>query len=136
MRAVQRIALLGLALSLVALLVTARILTPDDRGYGTHQQLGLQPCTFQLIFHRPCPACGMTTAWSWLLRGRIGRAMAVNAGGAMLAGLSVVAAAWLLASGVRGRWLVGRPGEWIIAGIAGAIGLVTAGQWIWRFFVL
>ena len=70
MPAGQRIALVVLALALLALLVTAGTLTPDEQGFGTHQQLGLPPCTFYLVFKRPCPACGMTTSWAWLLRER------------------------------------------------------------------
>ena len=132
MPAGQRIALLVSALALLALLVGARTLTPDERGYGTHQQLGLPPCTFYMIFQRPCPACGMTTSWAWLLRGEIGHALAANAGGTLLAGLSLPGAVWLLVSALRGRWLGGRPSEWVIAGIAAVIGLVTAGQWVWR----
>ena len=98
MPAGQRIALVALALALLALLVTAGTLTPDARGHGTHQQLGLPPCTFYVIFQRPCPACGMTTSWAWLLRGEIGHALAANAGGTLLAGLSLVGVPWLLVS--------------------------------------
>ena len=116
----------------MAVLVTAKTLSPDDRGRGTHEQLGLPPCTFYLIFQRPCPACGMTTSWAWLLRGNVGRAVAANAGGALLAMLSVVAAPWMLISAIRGRWFVGLPGDWTFAGIALAVSAVTAGQWIWR----
>ncbi len=128
----QRIALVVLALAPLALLVTAATLTPDERGHGTHQQLGLPPCTFYMIFQRPCPACGMTTSWAWLLRGKIERALAANAGGTLLAVLSLLGAAWLLVSAFRGRWLGGWPSEWTLAGIAGIVSLVTAGQWIWR----
>jgi hypothetical protein len=116
----------------VALLVTTRSLTPDERGHGTHERLGLPPCTFYLIFHRPCPACGMTTSWAWLLRGEVGRALAANAGGTLLALLSLVSAPWLLASAVRGRWLGGPPGDWTVAGIATFVAVVTAGQWLWK----
>ena len=101
------------------LLVTGRTLTPDDRGHGTHEQLGLPPCTFYLIFKRPCPACGMTTFRAWLLRGNVGCALAANAGGGCSAGpLSAVAAPWMLISAIRGRWLIGLPGDWTFAGIA------------------
>jgi hypothetical protein len=132
----QRIALAALALAVLVLLVTARNLTPDAHGYGTHQQLGLPPCTFYLIFQRPCPACGMTTSWAWLLRGEIGRALAANAGGTLLAALSLVGVPWILISTVRGRWLGGWPNQWTVAGIAGVVSLVTAGQWIWRLLTL
>ena len=128
----QRIALVALALVLLALLVTAGTLSPDERGHGTHQQLGLPPCTFSVIFQRPCPACGMTTSWAWLLRGEIGRALAANAGGTLLAGLSLIGVPWLLVSALRGRWLGGSPNEWAMAGVAGMVSLVAAGQWVWR----
>jgi len=131
----QRIALVVPALALLTMLITAGTLLPDARGHGTHQQLGLPPCTFYMIFQRPCPACGMTTSWVWLLRGEIGHALAANAGGTLLACLSLVGAAWLLVSAFRGQWFGGRPSEWTLAGIAGMIGLVTAGQWVWRLLL-
>jgi hypothetical protein len=43
----------------------ARWLTPDAKGVGTHQQLGLPPCTFYWLSGIPCPFCGMTTSWSY-----------------------------------------------------------------------
>jgi len=131
----QRIVLAALALALLALLVTAGTLAPDARGHGTHERLGLPPCTFSVIFKRPCPACGMTTSWAWLLRGEIGRALAANAGGTLLAGLGLVGAPWLLVSALRGRWFGGRPNQWTVAGIAGMVSLVTAGQWVWRLWM-
>jgi hypothetical protein len=134
----QRVALAGLALLLLGLLITAGSLTPEEHGYGTHQQLGLPPCTFYLIFHRPCPACGMTTSWAWLLRGAIGNALAANAGGTLLAGLSLAGVPWLTLSALRGRWpkgwLGGRPRESDLIWIVGIVSLVTAGQWVWRLW--
>ncbi len=135
MPAGQRIALAALALALLALLVTAGTLTPDARGHGTHQQLGLPPCTFFVIFQRPCPACGMTTSWAWLLRGELEHALAASAGGTLLAGLSLVGVPWLLVSALRGRWFGGRPNEWVLAGMAAMVSLVTAAQWVWRMLI-
>ena len=31
---------------------------------GTHQQLGLPPCSSIALFGVRCPACGMTTSWA------------------------------------------------------------------------
>ena len=121
-----------MAAALAGLLITARCLTPDERGHGTHERLGLPPCTFYLLFQRPCPACGMTTAWAWLLRGHVGRALAANAGGTLLALLSLAAAPWLLLSALRGRWFGGPPSDWTCAGIAVAVSLVIVVQWVWR----
>lgn len=71
------------------LLVTARTLTPSHQGLGTHQQLGLPPCTSILLFQMPCPACGMTTSWAHLLRGHVLDAFRVNAGGTLLAMIAI-----------------------------------------------
>lgn len=46
-------------------------LTPNHGGHGTHQQLGLPPCPSVLLFSRPCPGCGLTTAWTAFLHGDI-----------------------------------------------------------------
>ncbi len=53
---------------MVVVLGVARWLEPDAKGYGTHQQLGLPPCSSILLFGSKCPACGMTPpgAWRWM----------------------------------------------------------------------
>jgi len=48
----------------VIILTIALILDPDPSGIGTHQQLGLHPCSFWLWFEIPCPVCGMTTTFT------------------------------------------------------------------------
>lgn len=53
----------------IAGLAVGRMLTPDPRGLGTHEALGLPPCTFQYITGFPCPGCGMTTAVSHAAHG-------------------------------------------------------------------
>ena len=39
-------------------------LHPDGRGFGTHQQLGLPPCSFEAVTRVPCPGCGLTTSFT------------------------------------------------------------------------
>jgi len=56
-------------LLLVGVLVLSRLLTPDPRGYGTHERLTHFPCTFRLLTHLPCPFCGMTTAFAYMSHG-------------------------------------------------------------------
>ena len=96
---------------LLGLLATAAVLRPSPSGHGTHQQLGLPPCTFWVLFHRPCPTCGMTTAWAHLMRGEWIDACRANTGGVLLGVLAMVAAPWLLGSAIRGRWLAAAPSE-------------------------
>ncbi len=51
------------------LLGLAAWLRPDESGIGTHQQLGLPPCSLVLYGGIPCPTCGMTTAFANTVRG-------------------------------------------------------------------
>ncbi len=98
-----RLAALTMALGLLAVLVTARRLQPDPKGYGTHTQLGLAPCSYRLKTGSPCPTCGLTTALAWTVRGRVDRAWSAHPGGPVLGLLGVTLAAWLLASAGTGR---------------------------------
>ena len=67
-----RIAWGCVGLACAAILSVAIYLHPDPRGFGTHQQLGnaMPPCSFMRNSGLPCPTCGMTTAFSNVVRGR------------------------------------------------------------------
>ena len=104
-----RLLLAGVASVGLLLLITARQLEPDPRGYGTHQQLGLTPCSFHQWTDYVCPACGTTTAWAHAVRGQFRQAVSVHLGGTLLCAAVLVAVPWLLASALAGRWLVFRP---------------------------
>jgi hypothetical protein len=73
-------------------------LTPDPAGHGTHQQLGLPPCTIYYLTGRPCPSCGLTTSVSAILHGQFGLAWRANPMGyVIVAGALAVAVNSLLA---------------------------------------
>ena len=59
-----------IAVVLLAVLGLARWLPPDERGFGTHERLGLPPCGLILTSGLPCPSCGMTTSFSLMMHGR------------------------------------------------------------------
>jgi hypothetical protein len=119
----------------LALAALAGRLTPDARGYGTHQQLGLPPCGVLARWDVPCPSCGMTTAWAHAARGEWLRAWAVHPGGALAWTLAAPAAAWALASAAVGSWLGARP-RWAAAGwpVAAIVGLSLV-DWLLRLIV-
>lgn len=94
-----------LVASLVAGLGVASVLLlwgtePAAAGHGTHEQLGLSPCSWPRVHGGPCPTCGCTTAASLVIHGRLVAAVAVQPFGAVVAiaglGLALHALACLL----------------------------------------
>jgi len=126
-------AVLGLGLLLP--LVVAGLLVPSPLGLGTHQELGLPPCTMVMLCGCRCPTCGMTTAWAHMVRGQVVAAVEANSGGAVLALLDMLAVPWLLASAALGRWLAWTPdadaGLWIMLAVMG----LTLVDWSIRLLV-
>jgi hypothetical protein len=120
--------------AVLAILITARCLEPATDGFGTHQQLGLPPCTSVALFGMRCPSCGMTTSWSLATRGELLAAGRVNCGGLLLA---IIAMAYLPAScyftwrgrSTRGGWFSLALGISILTSLAIAIA-----QWLWRLY--
>lgn len=106
---VARLILGGLGLSAMTLLLTAKGLTPDPRGFGTHEQLGLTPCSFYRWTGRECPTCGATTAWALLLRSDGAAALQTNMAGTLLCVVAVLCVPWLVVSAILGRWWIVKP---------------------------
>lgn len=80
-----RFVAMGLMSLPLVLLVTAGQLEPSPNGMGTHQQLGLPPCTMRMLAGIRCPGCGMTTSWSHFMHGQWRESQAANLGGFLLA---------------------------------------------------
>jgi hypothetical protein len=75
----------------LSVLGTAAALTPSHNGMGTHEALGLNACQFLQRTGIPCPSCGMTTAFSLVMHGRVLSAAYVQPFGALLAFAAIVA---------------------------------------------
>ncbi|MCA9238189.1 MAG: DUF2752 domain-containing protein [Planctomycetales bacterium] len=95
----------AMAAALSGLLIAAAWAVPDARGFGTHEQLGLAPCQFRSFTGHACPSCGMTTAWAYLVRGDVPRALKANMAGAVLGAAAMAAVPWLLFAAASGVWL-------------------------------
>ncbi|MDO8629024.1 MAG: DUF2752 domain-containing protein [Phycisphaerales bacterium] len=86
----------------VVVLAVAARLTPDPAGFGTHRQLGSTPCLMPVLTGYPCPTCGMTTAFAYAVRGRLGAAFHAQPAGLLIAlsvALAGVASAGIVATG-------------------------------------
>lgn len=120
-----------IAAGLLAMLALAWRLEPNSRGMGTHQQLGLPPCTAIVLWGKRCPACGMTTSWAYLMEGRPLASWTTNAGGFVFAMISLVTAPWLAVLGYRGQ----KAADWHVTALAIAMVAalaVTFADWVWR----
>ena len=111
-------------------------LEPDPRGFGTHQRLGLPPCSFMDLFAIPCPSCGMTTSFANFMRGRFVQAAHANVAGLLLAVVCAVQIPWCWKSVYSGRlWKITQPDVALLSLLLTLSGICLA-QWILRVFVL
>jgi len=127
----ERISLACIALGLLTCLGIAAWLTPDPSGQGTHQQLGLPPCTSVSLLAMRCPACGMTTSWALMIRGRASEALQTNIGGSLLflvAFFSVPWIGWILWTGSRNA-----RDQWGLFALSGSITslMIAVTLWTW-----
>lgn len=116
----------------LTLLLLAVWLQPHPNGFGTHQQLGLPPCTIQFWFDLPCPSCGGTTAFAHFVRGEWGLAIRANAASFLFAGLCAVGVPWSWASVWRRRYLGVRDIVLVLLVILTTLFMVAASQWVAR----
>jgi hypothetical protein len=128
----QRVMGAVVALGCGFVLLVARLLTPDPRGVGTHQQLGLPPCFTLTALHIPCPFCGMTTAFSLMAHGRVAQAFVTQPAGALafvLAGVAAAAGVW--ASSTARLPIPSNPDRWqrrtLVLGAA-----LIIGAWLYK----
>lgn len=91
------------ALGAWAVLLIAVGVEPSPEGLGTHVRLGMQPCVFHQMTGRPCPGCGLTTAFADMAHGRVVEALVAQPFGAVLFALVLVLASGLTVSAVGGR---------------------------------
>src|SRR5262249_50746612 len=99
-------ALVGVVLGIVAVFVVAASLNPyggegRPRQMATPQRLGLPPCTFYDVTGLPCPSCGMTTSFAFLVRGDVKNSLRANWVGTLLAAFCVAFIPWALVGVAR-----------------------------------
>jgi hypothetical protein len=124
-------------MALAAPLVVACFLKPDPfgTGYGTHRQMGLPECGLVKLLNIRCPSCGMTTSYTYAVRGQLHKAVRSNSGGTMLAVMSMFFAPWLAMSAALGRWWLWRPREGVLIALGVLIVLTTLIDWTVRLIL-
>ena len=90
-----RLLALTVAAGCLGVLIVAARLEPNPRGVGTHtgSGLGLNECALLQKSGLPCPSCGMTTSFSWFVRGNLAASLYVQPMGTALA-LAAAACVW------------------------------------------
>lgn len=130
----QRILTMLLATGIVVVFGTAVWLTPDPRGFGTHQQLGMPPCTFRTMTGFNCPHCGLTTSFSWFVRGQFSNSLKANPVGVLLALASIVVLIWSLVVSIHGTFVISNePGRDLLVGF-GIWVLLSIVVWLLRLY--
>ena len=131
------------ALGGLGLVVIAALTEPDPVVGRTRSVLPIPRCGVLVRTGWPCPSCGMTTAFAYVVRGRLDRALLAQPAGALF-GL-VVSLGWPLGVvvAVSGRrpgvafWVLRHSG-WLLLGLGvfwiGSWGLrMVYGWWIGEF---
>lgn len=129
--AVERAQCLVAAALLVAPLLLAWMLSPDPRGHGTHEQLGLPPCVTMQLFGVPCLFCGMTTSFAWFAHGHPLHALTVQPAAAVFALLMLCGSVAAGACGACGSLPMPGQRRWIAAG-AKLAGAIVVAAWIYK----
>ncbi len=125
--------MLGLAgVTLIGLLILGFAFAPDERGFGTHQQLGLQPCFPMEAWNVPCPGCGVTTSVSLAMHGEFWRSVVNQPFGFAVWLCFVLFVLWAPVAHFRGRDLWADLQRLRYGPVLKAIGVFTAVAWIYK----
>lgn len=126
----------GTIAAALAILVLGLWITPDARGFGTHEQLGMAPCHFLAWTGFPCPGCGVTTSVSLAAHGSFAQSLSTQPLGTLLTILVPIAALFTIVQHARGRDLGDalrslRPLWWALAA-----GVIATASWIWKIVAM
>lgn len=128
-----RAILVALTLPWIVVFCVAIWIDPYEDGTakkaGTHQQLGLPPCSFNEFVGVPCPSCGMTTSFSLLLHADVWNSIQANFAGTVLAAFGLFFIPWAFASAFFGRFVLVRCIEMVIFRLALIFLVVLFGRW-------
>ncbi|NBB84011.1 MAG: DUF2752 domain-containing protein [Alphaproteobacteria bacterium] len=129
---VRRLGALVVCGAIAALLGVAGSLQPDGEGLGTHEALGMPPCSLYAYTGTPCPTCGYTTAFSHVMHGQLLAAFEVQPAGALLALLTAAAGALALCVLITGRPVYRHLARWRRPATLWVALAVVLGGWLYK----
>ena len=97
-RSLEYLLKIAVIIACLWLIKTAVSIVPDTRGYGTHEQLGLERCGYLKQHGHPCPSCGMTTSFAHTVRLQLWQGLKANPAGTLLCLLVMIMPGILLHS--------------------------------------
>lgn len=103
-------------------------LRPDARGHGTHEQLGLPPCSFQAHTGIPCPGCGLTTSFANMAHLHVIAAFRAHLMGPLLFALTLavaLVAPWAIRRAYPVTDVLERPATSVALGVTLVAGVLT-----------
>lgn len=122
------------AIIILAVLTAAAWITPSSEGHGSHTQLGLAPCQWAVWFDKPCPSCGMTTAFAHAGEGSWVQSAATQPFGLLL----VIGSASLfwgaLTQAVTGARVGSALGTLLRPRLFIILGVLFAAAWVYKIF--
>jgi len=99
------------------------------RASGTHQQLGLPPCTYLLRTGDPCPSCGLTTSFSLAMHGDLYGSVRANWVGTLMVGFLLACVPWAAWCAWRGHLVGVRSLEFAALGAMGVFAVLLLARW-------
>ncbi len=129
-----RLGLILILLGLGVVLTLAAWIHPYDahgrpRQRGTHQQLGLNQCSFVQLTGKPCPSCGLTTSFALLMHGDLNSSLHSNAVGTLMAVFALLLMPWCVVCLLRRRLLWIRDWEWTLLLAVGTFAVLLLIRW-------
>lgn len=118
---------------ILTVLIVAASLRPSPSGVGTHRQLGMSVCGWIASIDRPCPTCGMTTAFACAANRRpvdSFRAQPFAAVGAVVAAAVFWGAAHVALFGSRLGFIAAR--VFLRPRVLWPVGVAWAASWVYK----
>ncbi len=120
----------------IAFVVLGVFISPDERGFGTHEKLGFPPCAVLEATGIPCPGCGVTTSVSLAANGRFVDSFVNQPFGLFFALASAAYALWAFWTHARGGDLHEtvrkfRLGKWALR-----LGIAMGVAWVYKIVQL